>query len=518
MTAVAAGALQSRYARISDRFKATWTSHQFVSGVFAQYLDEALPYTVDFKHLFEAVKTAGRVLNGTFPTEAAALLDQLEEWLDGASRQILGAEERLSPSLLRRFFDRLKRPDDSIVACLIKFYLYADAVEGDRRDKLDLLFTRVGEEYLAEKREYAVRESLALRQQILELVALLRVAPAPREEVGRLIRAIRSIRDDIQSAAHFDDLGERNLLKDARTFKHRVGDLYFDPDVLLAIVELNVASKNRFLRLYGKEERRLVEDADKLMEHGAAIERNFGDANPALAGEFAHFRLLREQFDSARAQSNVKHEVVSRLKASMNNILAQLDRGLDPDVDTADLPATFFDEARQIGSMTARFGRGEPLLEYVLRIDAAIETADPALSPEELVQLPEARELRLEPWEAAAYQKLVDRMPAPAEGDSEEDNEELWLLYLRAAALRLKIDEEATILATAASSGVNPEAELLAKAKKSLELAKALDEQFGDLLQEAVYYTNRRILHQLYRSRFRLLRGFSGLWLICDRG
>jgi hypothetical protein len=26
------------------------------------------------------------------------------------------------------------------------------------------------------------------------------------------------------------------------------------------------------------------------------------------------------------------------------------------------------------------------------------------------------------------------------------------------------------------------------------------------------------MLRQLYRSRFRLLRGFSGLWLIYDRG
>jgi hypothetical protein len=93
----------------------------------------------------------------------------------------------------------------------------------------------------------------------------------------------------------------------------------------------------------------------------------------------------------------------------------------------------------------------------------------------------------------------------------------LWLLYVRAAALRLKIDEEATILATAISAGARPESELLAKAKKSLDLAKSLDEQFGDLQQEAVYYSNRRILHQLYRSRFRLLRGFSGLWLIYDR-
>jgi hypothetical protein len=512
MTVDAAGDLQTRYARLSDRFKATWTSHQFASGVFGQILGEQLPYEIDFKLLFEQIKSAGRILNGTYPNEVTTLLDDLEEALDGASQLILAADARLSPSLLRRFFDRLKRPDDTILAALIKFYLYADAVEGDRRDKLDLLFTRVGEDFHPEREEFVLRESLALRQHIIELVSLLRVAAAPRDEVGRLIRAIKSIRNGIEAAAAFDDFAERNLLKDARTFKHRVGDLYFDPDVLMAIIELNVAAKNRFHRLYGNEERRLVEDADKLMEHGAAIERNFGDANPALAGEFAHFRLLREQFDSSRAQSNVKHEVVSRLKASMNTILAQLDRGLDPEIETAELPAAFFDEARKIGSMTARFGSGEPLLEYVLRIDAAIEASDPALTPDEMVHVPEARELRLEPWELAAYQKLVDRLASEAE----EDTEELWLLYVRAAALRLKIDEEATILATAISAGARPEAELLAKARKSLDLAKALDEQFGDLLQEAVYYSHRPILRQLYRSRFRLLRGFSGLWLIYD--
>ena len=329
MTVDAAGDLQTRYGHISDRFKATWTSHQFASGVFGQILGEDLPYEIDFKLLFERIKSAGRVLNGTYPNEVTTLLDNLEEELDHTSQMILAADARLSPSLLRRFFDRLKQPDDSLVDYLIKFYLYADAVEGDRRDKLDLLFTRIGEDFHSEREEFVVREALGLRQHIIELVSLLRVATAPREEVVTLIRAIKSIREDIEAAAAFDDFAERNLLKDARTFKHRVGDLYFDPDVLMAIIELNVAAKNRFHRLYGSEERRLVEDADKLMQHGAAIERNFGDANPALAGEFAHFRLLREQFDSSRAQSNVKHDVVARLKASMNTILAQLDRGED---------------------------------------------------------------------------------------------------------------------------------------------------------------------------------------------
>jgi len=58
----------------------------------------------------------------------------------------------------------------------------------------------------------------------------------------------------------------------------------------------------------------------------------------------------------------------------------------------------------------------------------------------------------------------------------------------------------------------------MAKAKQSLDFGKELDEHFNDFVHEAVYYSNPKILHHLYRSRFRLLRGFSGLWLIYDRG
>lgn len=507
-------ALQSRYARVSERFKATWSAHQFVSGAYRHLIREPLPYELDFDTIYERVKgvaaSIGDAMRGTVRVADGpmARVEEVEAMLVDATDLILAADTRIGPSMLRRFFEIIKPQDDAILDSLIRFYLFADAVEGDRRDKLDFLFTRLGE---------TTTDSLTLRQRLVELVSALHVAEAPRDEVVGLIRAMRSMREDIESVSRFDDLTERNLVRDARTFKHRVGDLYFDPDVLLAIVELNVATKNRVARLYDGEEKRILHDADKLMEHGSAIERNFGEANPELLEEIARFRELREQFDSLRAQSNVKHDVVSRLKASMNNILAQLGRGLDPPADfeepAPDLPPTFFDETQRMERVTQRFGRNEALLPFLLRIDEAIDPADADATPEEIIDLPEVRELRLEPWEAAAYQKLLDRRPAEAE----EDNEELWLLYVRAAALRLKVDEEATIIATAFAAGVRPESELLSQAKRSLDLAKELDAAFGDFLQEAVYYANRRILHQLYRSRFRLLRGFSGLWLIYDR-
>jgi len=514
MSVAEIGLLHGRYVRLTDRFKAIWTHHQFVSGVYKTFLQKSVPYNVEFQKIYERIKSVMPLINATQAVEAGAALAQSEQAVERATTSLLRADDQISASHLRRFFEKLKRQDESIVHFLIKFYLYAGAVDGDRRDKVDFLFTRIGEDYVAERGEYWSRDSLEFREKVIALVAAMRLPEAAQEEVVRAIRQIRTMREEIQNAERIEELTERSLLKNSRNFKHTLGDLYFQPDVLLAIVELNVSTKNKYLRLYHEDEQRILDDSQKLMEHGAAIERNFGDTNSELIEEIARFRDFKEQFDVSRASSNVKHDVITQLKRSMTNILSQLDRGLTTDAEVEELPPAFFDHAQQVENITSRFGSEPVLHPYLLRIAGAIDIADPGVAVEEVVEFPNVRELRLEAWEIAAYQKLFERRQA----ESDEDNDELWTLYLRAAALRIKVDDEATMVAAAVGAGTAPEPELMGKAKQSLDCAKELDEHFSDLLREAVYYSNPKILHQLYRSRFRLLRGFSGLWLIYDRG
>ena len=261
MSVAEIGLLHSRYVRLSDRFKSMWTFHQFASGVFKNLVATPLPYHIDFQNTYDRIKAASVSLNASQVQEAAAALGLCELALDRISSQLLRADDQVSASLVRRFFEKLKLQDESIVHFLIKFYFYAEAVDGDRRDKLDYLFTRIGEDFLPDRTEYSSRESLEFRERIIALVSLLRPIDAPQEEVVRLIRAIRSIRDDIRTANAFEELTERNLLKNARLFKHRLGHLYFHPDILMSVVELNVATKNKFLKLYSDEEHRIVDDA-----------------------------------------------------------------------------------------------------------------------------------------------------------------------------------------------------------------------------------------------------------------
>lgn len=507
------GLLHARYVRLSDRFKSIWTYHQFATGVFKHLLDLPLPYAIDFQKIYDRVRGVSKVLTSSQIAEAAASLELSESALDRSTSTLLRVDEEISPSSLRRFFEKLKRQDENIIQFMIKFYLYAEAIDGDRRDKIDFLFTQLGEDFIADRGEYWSRDSLEFRERVLALLSVMKPPQVTDEEVVRIIRAIREIRDEINEAEEFEELTEKALLKNARQFKHRLGDIYFHHDVLLAVVEMNVSSKNRFLRLYRQEEERIVEDSKKLLEHGDAIERNFGEQNPELLVEIARFRDYKEQFDSSRARSDVKHDTITHLKLSMSSILEKLDRGLGEEEVSTELPPAFFTEAERRDRITTRFPYDTSLQPVLMCISAVIDPADTSLLPEEVAALPGARDLRLEPWEIAAYEKLFDRR-AP---ESNEDNEELWFLFIRAAALRIKVDGEATLLAASSAAGISPENDLLTRAKESLDRAKELDEEFGEILREAVYYSNAKLLRQLYRSRFRLLRGFSGLWLIYDR-
>lgn len=512
MTVAAGGSLQTRYARVADRFRAAWVLHQFASGVSTELLHVAPTYAIDFPRLHHDIRTVGEILAGTYPMGAGAMLDNIEETIDATIATLLEADRAMHASHLRRFFDRLARPEDAIIEYLIRFYFYADAVEGDWRDKVDLLFTRLGECPVDGEGAFKLRDPVELRSRILPLVSLLRIERAPREEVAQLVRALRSMRTEIESTAQFDDFTERNLLRDARTFKHRVGDLYFDPDVLLAIVELNLAAKNRFLRLYGGEEQRLVEEASRLMSDASPVDGE-GTSDPELAREIEAFRENWERFQQLRSESNLKIEVVAKLKTSISTIVTQLERAAALENGAPDPTQSLVEMERIREQVAKRFGTHEPLLDYCMRIDSVLENVDPSTRGEDLVRISAVADLRLEPWEALAYQKLLGRV----EAESDEDTEELWLLYVRSAALRIRADEEATILSTVASAGVKPEPALMQRISRSLKLAKELDESFSDLQQDSVYYLDRNIVRQIYRSRFRLLRTFSGLWLIYDQ-
>src|SRR5882672_3107091 len=135
MSVAEIGLLQGRYVRLSDRFKSIWTYHQFASGLFKNLLRATLPYNVDFQKVYDRIKAVSGMLNGAQMQEASAAIQLGELSLDRTTIQLLRADDEITPSTVRRFFEKLKRHDETIIQFLIKFYLYGEATDGDRCDK-----------------------------------------------------------------------------------------------------------------------------------------------------------------------------------------------------------------------------------------------------------------------------------------------------------------------------------------------------------------------------------------------
>jgi hypothetical protein len=509
MSVAEIGHLHSRFVRLSDRFKAAWTYHQFASGIYKNFFSETLAIAFDFQKLFESIRRSGDAIQNSSPVGALPMMAECDRQLFLAFEQLIAADGRIGPSVLRRFFEKLRRQDEKIIFNLIKFYLYVGSTEGEQRDKLDFLFTRVGEELIEERAEYTVRDQVELRKHLYGLTA---AAPAPQilpADAAAHAARFRELRDEILSAASFEQLTDSAVVARARQLKHEIGDAYLHPEVLLAVIECNIAAKNRFARLYRDEEERIMEGSRRLIENEHAIAHDFGESNPALLNEIRRFKRFKQEFDDSRTRSNVKASVISQLKASMDTILSQLDDRLTPDAEVEELSGNLFLDPLQLDAVQSRFG-DDPLLQpYLLRIVSVIESYD-AETNGPITSSPEMAALRLEPWEITAIEKLYHERERAA-----GENDELLLLYLRAAALRLKIDEEARELAACQFSAEEPPRFLLDKVRATLDRGKEFDEFFKELLQDLLHANPNR-LHRIYRSRMRLLRSFSGLWLLYD--
>ena len=89
MSVAEIGALHGRFIRQSDRFKSAWTYHQFATGAFKNFLDAPLPYSIDFQHIYERLKTISTKLNSGQMEEAGSTLGANDAALDAAQRTLL---------------------------------------------------------------------------------------------------------------------------------------------------------------------------------------------------------------------------------------------------------------------------------------------------------------------------------------------------------------------------------------------------------------------------------------------
>ncbi len=483
--------LHEDYIRLTERFKALWTFHQFVRGVYKTFFSTDPGYALDFTALYEEVKAIASQINTGSPENVDPLLRDLNGRLDHVARALRDVDRKISPSFVRRFFEKVRPQDEKIAFYLLRFYFSQPDVDEDVIDKVDFLAT-----VAATGRADPDASASKPRSQIRKFFETLTSASVwPRMDnamTPAIVRAFDELATDVESAREFEELLNQRLLENVRTMKRRVANGLSDPEILTAVAWCNLTSRSVFHRLYEKEERRLDEATGRITDLERELTRG-GEGGPPE--EFRRFRDSRIRFDRQAMERNLRSEHVMELKHAIGDVLTKFD--------ISGLAAEDIEEALELVEEVDPKNGDEafwrPCLDRVL---AAVELYDDGAGPLR-TNIAGLSHLNLEAWELAAARRAVAQGGTPA---TPQDR-----TLLRAAGLRIKAEMESDALRAQTESG-HPVAEVVRGSRATLARAPEVDRAVQELVdsiegQESRWWT---------RSRFRLLRSTADLWLHLD--
>jgi hypothetical protein len=487
--------LHEDYIRLTERFKALWTFHQFLRGVQKAFFASEPGYTLDFGKLYEDVRAAAGAIDTTSPEKVAPRIRELAERLDGFGRKLREADRLISPSYVRRFFEKVQLRDEKIAFHLLRFYFSQPDVDEDVVDKVDFLATVVAAGPAA-----ADADGPRPRPDVQKFFESATAASVwPRLDVTStpsIVRAFDDLAADMTRAQEFEDLVTARLLNNVRTLKHRVASGLANPEVLAAVAKCNLRTRSVFDRLYEREERRLEEATDRIGDLEKELTR--GGLEAPSAEEFRNFRESRQRFDRQSREGNVKALQVVELKAAIGQVLGRFE--------LSGLAADDIDEVlelvEEVESEETDEGFWRPYLDRVL---GAVELYDDGTGPLR-TEISGLENLRLEPWELKAARRTV-----AAGGAALTDRDRT---LLRAVALRLKAEEETEALR--ACAGMTPSTDTLRAARSTLGRVPMLDAALSSVIDESEAVSSSQDIRCWTRTRLRLLRATSDLWLMQD--
>jgi hypothetical protein len=514
MTTVAElSALHRRYSDTSHRFRAAWTFHQFL-----QSLSKGAPQREDtlsgsFQTIYAELKEISQILNVQEGERVRAKLEQIDRRLGQLIETLEDEDNRVAPYYVRQFFRRVKTYDEKILTQLVKFYLYAqqgDSWPQERLDKIDFLLARLSEEEDDQTGEPRLRDHRRLSEIFQGLWQLLGAYPPSAEVLEGRRQDIEWVKSQVPQVESLDQLNDLGLIRRYRSIKHDLGNLYFEPGLLLLLQETNLALKGCVQSLYAREERRIVAEYQRVFE----LEREVS-VDSDLDRELVQFRQEIEQFEQQLQSQELKLEDLAQIRQRVRALLPRLTaagRGTEKAATPKAMPMDSGDyivAAAEVASESPLAEQEELLGEYFRRLVGAMRDIDPELHPERVILRPEVFPFRLEPREVIAYRRLYGR--------SNHDRE-LEQFILEAAALRLRVNEEAQeISGILDETSVTGDSIVYARARWTARTADSYLWRFQHVLDEVVLSGSSNEARQIQLLRMRLMRDYAGLWLLAYR-
>lgn len=499
-----------RYIRLSNHFKSAWTFHQFVQGLGKTFSEVEIPsYPADFQRIYGELKAVSQNLSESSIEPMSAELDRIEQELKPTVEGLMAADAGVSAGVLRQFFQRVKNYDDNILTQLLKFYLLSQELprwEFPRVDKVDYLVTKLTELYNEDKDAYLLRDQTFLRELSQGLWTALESEPPADADVDGIRSQVAAIREAIANTESIEALHHGNLVEGYRQLKHGLGYRFFEPRVLLALLETNMMLKNRIHQLYKRDEQRIIAEYQQVFE----LERDV-PVDVQLSEELNEFRQAVERFERKLEGDDVKLAEITELRDRVRSLVPKL---RPDDSEDATLPVVRPREVRE-----AEGGEGSPaspagadafyVEEQYQQIVAALEDTNPTTDPKKVALQPEVFHLGVGPREIFAFRRLFGGATC---------DEALEQFVLRAASLRVRIDAEVTeIKGILDDTAVSQEAPIFRTARATCRVGDRFVRRFEHLVEYCVLDGDIKEARDLQLLKMRLTRAFSGLWLMVHR-
>ncbi len=506
MSVTELAAAHQRYVELSGRFRASWAFQQFVQSIRKIFFEEEkVQQGRGFQDVYSQLKDLSANLNTAGSEQIQKRMADIEDQLGQLTAYLLEEDSRISPNLVRQFFQRVKNYDERILTQLVRFYLYACGDKlwsPDRFDKVDFLLSRLGEDEPGPSGRRSLKEASRLREIFQAQWALLRV-PAPNpDEVEQQRQAIESLRLGLREVSSLDELHERQLVNEYRERKRALGMLVFHPELQLAILATNLAFKETIQRLYGEEEQRIISEYQRIFD----LERERAEpVGRALEAELKEFKREVEVFERRLSRSEVRLEDLAQLRDRMRELMPRLTE-VEPE------PAPLSDgswmaelELDQVLERPGTLAIPPALRDAYQEIKQALEETSEAASVESVTLSPEIYRFRLETREVIAFRR-----------EGQETDSDLELMVRLGASARVRLCQDAEDIRTLMDeTSVTGDSPTFARARETLRLTGAyvsqyehhiyhLIDQAGDLAE----------VRQLELLRMRAQRDYADLWLL----
>ena len=502
MTEHELSAQHRRYVDLAGRFKAGWTFHQFLQGLQKFFVEAEIPrYPSDFQEIHSILRQVADQLTGPENAKVATELDRAARQLVQMMALLAAADARVAPPLLRQFFERVRNYDDQILAQMVRFYLLLageEGLSGDRLDKVDFLVTKLGEEVDRVSGAVMMRDRARLRPIFQGFWAMFDDLSPDASWLEDRRNEISDFRREIATVADLDALAESRVVPRYRETKQILGRYLLHPDVLAAVVETNIAIKNKVRQNFRAEEQRILSESQRILELEGQV-----PVDIQLDQELTVFRQRFEEFEHKHRTDNVKIEDIAFLRRQVEDLMPRLMRS-GSGVHAVEAPIRAEESA--LGSEGPT---DESLTTHFREVLEGLHGTDGQAAPREVALSRDLYHLRLEPREVIAYRRLH---VAP-EGDPVVEK-----FLLESAALRLKMNEEAgEITEILDETAVTRDAPVFERARMTVRVGDSYVNRFGQLIDESVRSGAFAEAQQLQLLRMRLIRDYSGLWLLVNR-